>query len=280
MSDHRDTPTRLLELLADRALFGLEPEEADELRTLLRRHPEVDAEQFDRLVAGLEETVSAEGLEPMPSDVRAKVVPPTASIPSPTNADMPVVTHPAPDPRDARNRTGIAPARGWNGSAGWLVAAASLLLAAMGWMRGRDLPIPSATVDVAAARTAMLKSGTGVFQGDWQIQADPTSQGASGDVVWSDREQTGFMRFRGLAANDPRQEQYQLWIFDATQDPSTPIDGGVFDVPNGVREVIVPINANLKVSAPTLFAITVEKPGGVVVSKRTRLPLLAKVGSG
>ena len=41
--------------------------------------------------------------------------------------------------------------------------------------------------------------------------------------------------------------------------------------------VCVPIDARLPIGKPTLFAITVEKPGGVVVSKRERLPLLAKV---
>jgi hypothetical protein len=32
------------------------------------------------------------------------------------------------------------------------------------------------------------------------------------------------------------------------------------------------------VNQPTLFAVTIEKPGGVVVSTRERLPRLAQVG--
>jgi hypothetical protein len=53
----------------------------------------------------------------------------------------------------------------------------------------------------------------------------------------------------------------------------------VFDVAgtDADGEVCVPIDARLPIGKPTLFAITVEKPGGVVVSKRDRLPLLAKV---
>jgi hypothetical protein len=54
------------------------------------------------------------------------------------------------------------------------------------------------------------------------------------------------------------------------------LDGGVFDIPT-TGEVIVPINAKLQVREPFMFAITIEKPGGVVVSSRERLPLLAKV---
>ena len=55
------------------------------------------------------------------------------------------------------------------------------------------------------------------------------------------------------------------------------MDGGVFDV-SADGEVIVPIDPKLGVVDPTLFAVTIEKPGGVVVSSRERLPLLASVG--
>jgi anti-sigma-K factor RskA len=97
-------------------------------------------------------------------------------------------------------------------------------------------------------------------------------------VVWSDEKQAGYMRFRGLPANDPTKQTYQLWIFDETQDPKTPIDGGTFDV-NADGEVIIPINAKLKARKPAMFAVTVEKPGGVVVSDRKNIVALAKVAA-
>ena len=84
------------------------------------------------------------------------------------------------------------------------------------------------------------------------------------------------MRFRGLPKNDGSKETYQLWIFDKTQKKETPIDGGTFDVTTD-GEVIIPINAKLKAQGPALFAITIEKPGGVVVSDRKKLAALAKV---
>ena len=84
------------------------------------------------------------------------------------------------------------------------------------------------------------------------------------------------MRFTGLAANDPDQLQYQLWIFDAGRDDRYPVDGGVFDVPVGADEVVVPIRASLPVGEVALFAVTVEKPGGVVVSSRERIAVLAQ----
>ncbi len=83
------------------------------------------------------------------------------------------------------------------------------------------------------------------------------------------------MHFHGLPKNDPGKEQYQLWIIDPTRDDE-PIDGGVFDA-SGAADVVIPIQAKLAVGSPQAFAITIEKPGGVVVSKQDRLPLLASV---
>jgi anti-sigma-K factor RskA len=111
----------------------------------------------------------------------------------------------------------------------------------------------------------------------WTATADPAAAGAKGDVVWSNAEQKGFMRFSGLSQNDPAATQYQLWIFDGERDDKFPVDGGVFDVTAG-GDVIVPIRAKLKVGKPVLFAVTVEKPGGVVVSKRERIVVTAKAG--
>ncbi|MFM8633793.1 MAG: anti-sigma factor domain-containing protein, partial [Planctomycetia bacterium] len=113
----------------------------------------------------------------------------------------------------------------------------------------------------------------------WKAGEDPViaAPGADlGDVVWSPSRQRGFMRIRGLAANDPGKEQYQLWIFDAERNADYPVDGGVFNV-TADGEVVVPIDPRLPVGRATLFAVTVEKPGGVVVSTRERVPLLAAV---
>jgi hypothetical protein len=40
-------------------------------------------------------------------------------------------------------------------------------------------------------------------------------------------------------------------------------------------EVVEPIRAAIQVFVPKLFAVTVERPGGVVVSKRERIVLTA-----
>jgi DNA/RNA-binding domain of Phe-tRNA-synthetase-like protein len=62
--------------------------------------------------------------------------------------------------------------------------------------------------------------------------------------------------------------QYQLWIFDkgrGAYSTKTAVDGGVFDVDTATGDVIVPIDAKLEIFEPTLFAVTTEPPGGVVV---------------
>jgi len=152
----------------------------------------------------------------------------------------------------------------------WMAAAAMLLVASGAvWLALRkDQPIAPAD-----ARAELLGK-PGAAKLAWTATADPNAHGASGDVVWSQAEQRGYMRFVGLAPNDPAQFQYQLWIFDKDRDEKFPVDGGVFDVSSS-GEVIVPISAKLRVSDATLFAVTIEKPGGVVVSKRERIVVTA-----
>jgi anti-sigma-K factor RskA len=96
-----------------------------------------------------------------------------------------------------------------------------------------------------------------------------------GDIVWSDKEQKGYIRLSGLPKNDPTKETYQIWIVAENQDPKTPVDGGTFDV-NSDGEIIIPIDAKVRVQNPQAFAITIEKPGGVPVSKQVRVPASAK----
>ncbi len=100
--------------------------------------------------------------------------------------------------------------------------------------------------------------------------------GAAGEALWDGKSQQGVLALVGLKPNDPSNAQYQLWIFDAERDERYPVDGGVFDVPAGARpgeEVLVPFEPRVPVGRATLFAVTVERPGGVVVSDRSRLPV-------
>ena len=96
----------------------------------------------------------------------------------------------------------------------------------------------------------------------------------SGEVVWSDELQEGYMTLTNLPANDPTLKQYQLWIVDPDRDEK-PVDGGVFDIPADSGTAIIPIRNPLVVRNPQAFVITLEQPGGVVVSKQEVVVALA-----
>lgn len=160
------------------------------------------------------------------------------------------------------------------GIAAWVIAAAATLA----WFL---LPSPLRRDGQAPARDFValadsLASDLRVMRVAWAASTDPAAREARGEVLWDAGAQRGVMRFVGLVPNDPRVAQYQLWIVDAERDARYPVDGGVFDVTSS-GEIIVPINARLPVSRPTLFAVTLEVPGGVVVSNRDRLVLAAPV---
>ena len=103
---------------------------------------------------------------------------------------------------------------------------------------------------------------------------DNSGEGVTGDVVWDTDKQLGSMKISGLPKNDPSTEQYQLWIIEESG-REHPVDGGVFDI-NQDGVVFVVMQPKLLTTKPKQFAITIEKPGGVVVSKLEKLPLLAK----
>jgi anti-sigma-K factor RskA len=99
----------------------------------------------------------------------------------------------------------------------------------------------------------------------------------TGEVVWSDARQEGYMTLANLPANDPSEKQYQLWIVDPDRGDPQPIDGGVFDIPADADSAVIPIRNPLTVDKPSLFVITLEKPGGVVVSDQKVVVAVAEV---
>ena len=147
----------------------------------------------------------------------------------------------------------------------------AILLAATLWL---STPT-SDTRSALAARDAVIQDSKSLLMLDWSTGKTPFDRPVTGDVVWDNQSQRGYMRFENMPVNDPTIEQYQLWIIDPKRDDE-PIDGGVFDIPSS-GEVVVEIDAKLQVIDPAAFAITIEKPGGVVVSDQERLPLLAAV---
>ena len=277
-------PARAEELLADRATYGTDESIEAELRSLAAH----DDTTFDEAAAAVE--MATLRLEPMPGHVADRILAQTPRDVSASIRAIPVSSEKKPD---------FAPAAlpsSRSTTFAWLAAAACFALAATSliWSLTRrpevrvvTLPSPSASSSAPETRPAptpaeeraAVASAKDAVRVEWTATKDPASQGASGDVVWSASLQKGYMRFVGLAPNDKTVGQYQLWIFDKDRDARYPVDGGVFDIgSNG--EVLVPISSKLRVDAATLFAVTFEKPGGVVVSKRDRMIVTAAVKSG
>jgi Anti-sigma-K factor rskA len=273
----------MLDLLIKQVTEGLSPEEQRELDVMDNASVSAHERALERTTAA----VTLAGVprpEPLPAALAARLEAAGRS------ALGGVVAPRVAPPVAARTRASYGHVLGW-----W-AAAACLLLALFGWLRSPPAPpgpetasLPPSAVVVAPpeppappptpaqAREAML-AAPGAVKIELGATKDPAAAGMSGDVVWDPAAQRGYVRLVGLKPNDPRQHQYQLWIFDGERDQRYPVDGGVFDIPEGSSEVVLPLRAEVVVRAAKAFALTLEKPGGVVVSARDHVIALGKVG--
>ncbi len=286
MNPHWRSEERLLELLSQRAVEGLSPGETAELREQLAAHPKVDADMFDEAAAWVA-LATLEQVEPMPEALCQKITA-TFAARTPSLSVVPGGHAQASEDRRPATTMPAQPATTplWRRPApAWLAAAASVLIAIGMWLQGPELVEREVerVVEVTPAvptpefrRADLLSADDQLIRRSWQLTEGYAHLDVHGDVVWSPSRQEGYMRFAGLPANDPREAQYQLWIFDATRDDSFPVDGGLFDMPASADEVIVPIRTNLPVREAALFALTREPAGGVMVSSREELLLIAQ----
>jgi anti-sigma-K factor RskA len=258
---------KALDLLARRALEGLDPLEGAELESLLQEQDDLDADALDLAAAELELAhLSRTGFERPPRELLQRLRALPEVLPSQAAPSEPAPRR-LPPPEGARihallraSETSASRPLPWVTAGGWITAAALVLL----WLLFLA-PRPQPPVD--ALYRELRESGHALAV-SWQDQK-------AGDLVWDNESQEGYMHLVGLERNDPAVSQYQLWIFDAEQLEETPIDGGVFDVTD--TDTVVPIHAKLRVRKPYLFAITVEKPGGVPRSAREKIVQVAHV---
>lgn len=261
---------RVVELLMQRATGALSGPEAEALEQLLATLPRGEVARWERAAAELTAAmIAGEGasLEALPAGLADQIVRTGEAV----VRTSPRAVAPAPVTTVSPKRPNVA---AWSG---WMMAAAAILF----WIvSGPRKVVPAQgtrPVNVAAVlRDSLLTADSAASRLAWSATPDSAAVGASGDVVWSGRAQRGVMRIAGLQPNDRRTWQYQLWIFDASRDQKYPVDGGVFDIPPGQREVYVPIDARVPVGDAVMFAVTVERAGGVVVSTRERIALLAQ----
>ncbi len=287
---------RLRELLAEHVLGGLTAEESHELSSI-RDVDRAELEFAEALVA-VEYANGAFDAGEMPASVRrrlesaaeafARGVQPAQAPEAEASRSVPIAS---------ARQTAPASRSPWFAAGGWIAAAACLAILVFGFVLNRPAapeagaPIAGGTptggpesVPLASQRRALLATATDtqVFEWHpWVLEGDgPEIREVTGDVVWSESRQQGYMRFRGLPENDPEEIQYQLWIVDSRglfdeTGQSARISGGVFDASRASRDpqsgdLIVPIDAKLTVQGAAAFAITIERPGGTWVSDMSR----------
>lgn len=249
-------------------MFGLSPEEEREMAHIEQSAGAVGYDALEQAAAAVALAHAGRRIAPLPSELRSKLQGGARAYyaaraelaeraPAPLRALQPVASG------SARPRSALA----------WSAAAAAAVLAVAGWWPRTAEPVEPQVVVAPQARELRERLLADAAALRVEAQGTELAKGAGGDVVWLNSAQQGWMRLVGLPVNDPRVEQYQLWIFDAEQ--QHPVDGGVFNV-SAAGELLVPIDAKLQVAKPTLFAITIEKPGGVVVSDQQRIAWVAK----
>jgi Anti-sigma-K factor rskA. len=271
----------MMDLLCDQTLFGLSDEELRELDGFGTSDLSSGEAQALELTAAQISTMGIERGAELPAHLFQKIV-------SDSKRHVAAEENVFTAPRGTVLTQSASGGGMWNWL-GWAVAAAACIALAVnvfttrngddiagGTKQPTQTPVVEEKLTPSQMRQRLIDTEQTLARADWTKGTFKESEAISGDVVWSDATQTGYMRISGLPVNDKTKMQYQLWIFEDSGLEKFPKDGGVFDV-NENGEVIIPIDAKIAVKDPKAFAITLEKPGGVVVSERGKIAGLAPV---
>jgi anti-sigma-K factor RskA len=262
------TEERLFDLLTQQAVEGLNVAETNELHELENVFPMWKGDESFEIATAAFSLTNLDTSEDLPARLRNKIL---------ANSERLFISEPA---EEIQKTFTFEPKRSSWSWLGWAFAGVASIALAFSWstqnVNAPTQDVQKEVLNASQLRQRLIDTDKNALRISWSKGNIKDLAEVYGDIVWSDIKQAGYMRFKGLPINDKLKETYQLWIFDETQDEKTPIDGGVFDV-NSDGETIVPITAKLKVKNPKLFAVTVEKPGGTVVSKREKIPVLAKL---
>jgi hypothetical protein len=263
-----DLHLRFEELEAGRILGDLSPEEMIEWKELSEAHGFNPDGSLELTAAAIETEFLLSQTQPLPANVAEalrQAIPQFASRkpPIPAIIVIPVWKRIVRSPQTP-----------------WSIAAAFALLFAINTISDApDVGLSGNAVDRPAAlspkeaRDQLLGKARDLIESEFG--GTENYRQISGKVVWSDELQEGYMTLSDLPVNDPNKNQYQLWIVDPARDEK-PVDGGVFDIPEGQSAAVVAIRNPLLIKKPQAFVITLEQPGGVVVSKQEVVVALAK----
>lgn len=283
---------RLLELLADQAVFGLTEEELMEVERLKKQFPDWEDDDVSlELAAAAVNLSQLKVSEDLPANLRTKIFaaaddyfevleqPETPVNFAAKNVEN-AVSASTGNVKEVEIQTRTSP---WQWL-GWAFAAAAIVALAITLLTKSEnktpeivknpTPTPQVELSNEQKREQLIASATDELV--IPLANPKNEKEIVGEMVWSKAAQQGYLRFTNLPVNDAAKETYQLWIVDETQDAKTPLSGGIFNIAKA-GETVVPVNAQLRVNKPKLIAVTVEKPGGVVVSKQEKVVALAKI---
>lgn len=267
-STTKNIPPRLIDLMVEDATQGLSPQDEMELSAALAQDDalRIEAEAYAMAATAVELSLTKPTqAEALPNALRTKLIETASKIIHTAKPELKLTgTAATPTTKPAGFSFTDGKMFGWYAAIAALVALALVLVgpnASTSTGPGDDVAAAQPTYDQLLAQADTVTASWG-FNADG---GDEAYANATGEVIWNPKVQTGYMKLAGLPVNDPTEIQYQLWIVDPARD-AEPIDGGVFDI-TAQGEVIIPIDAKLRSDSPAVFAITVEQPGGVVVSE-------------
>lgn len=280
---------RLLELLADQTIFGLSGEEMTELEQLKKEFPEWDKDLSLELTAAAIGLSNLEMTDELPANLRTKIFANADEYFNQFTESSEIVNSPSQietdDGEEFQKTFEFEPRRPVWQWLGWAFAAAACVALAVNLWTTRPQtevvrnqpPVQSPTPKLSAEqeRTQLLSVASDTVK--IPLSDPKNAKEVLGEMVWSNTLQKGYARFSNLPANDINKETYQLWIIDEEQNPKNPaISGGVFNIA-ATGEVVIPIDPQVMVRKPKVIAVTVEKPGGVVVSAQEKVVAFAKI---
>ena len=272
---------KMLDLLTAKATGRISEEEARQLKELEEMFSEFKDDHSFELAAAAIGLINLKTDEPLPAHLRNRILDDAEQY---LVADAKDISEQKSSETEEYQKTlTFAPKRSIWQSLGWVFAAAACIaLAVVIWNKPRVEYVqapppqitPTPTPNANEQRQQLLASSNDLVQKSWTDFDPKKPLNVRGDFVWSNSAQKGFARFQNMPVNDKSKETYQIWIFDETQ--KNPISAGVFDA-DQTGEIIIPMEAAIRVEKPTMIGITVEKPGGVMVSDLSKVMAVAKI---
>lgn len=244
---------RFLELLSIRTVEGLTEAEDLELQSLARKYPEIDPGALDRAAAAAVFDPAREPMEPMPAAVKERIARRLG-----LEFARPVREPSAEGPLPFR-----APARSGLRAMGWLaMAACAAIMGAAWWPRVALMGSPRqsqllAELLVRDPDAPVVTMSAGVSS---------RGEGLTVQVIWSNDEGHGFLRFRGQGPAITDGGRFQAWVYDKDgAGPEVPVSAGVFAVPPGpiAGEFVLALRPVVHIGRPAGFVVSVERPEGV-----------------